>query len=285
MQVYKTIFALFFILGTASANYSQTCICTPADSSVFEEKMEFAKTRDLFGKPTKEIFFEIAKSFIGTEYKAHTIENENGEKLKINFTGLDCYTFVETSLAFARIIHNGDTTFAALLREIENIRYRNGKRNGYASRLHYFTDWIYDLSARGIIRDKTKDIGGYPYEKKIDFMSAHPNAYAQLKDNPQLTDSIKFVEQKMNARDIYYIPQDCIENAESKIESGDIIAITTSVKGLDVSHVGIAYKKEGKVFLLHAPNVGYKVQISEKPLDEYIRSHKIQTGIIVAEPL
>jgi hypothetical protein len=36
---------------------------------------------------------------------------------------------------------------------------------------------------------------------------------------------------------------------------------------------------------MHAPNVGYKVQITEVPLHDYLAQNAKQTGIIVAEPL
>ncbi len=282
------LFAIVFVstFFFASHLFSQTLIYSASDSLIYKEKISFAKKENLFDKPLRTVFVEIAKSFVGTDYKAHTIETEGAEKLKVNLSGLDCYTFVETSLAIARTIRKKDTTFAAFLKETENLRYRGGKLNGYVSRLHYFTDWIYDLSERGIVRDKTREIGGIPYDKKIDFMSTHANAYPQLKENPEFADSIAKTEREISSREIFYVPQEKIAEAENGIESGDIIAIATSIGGLDVSHVGIALKKkDGRVYLLHAPNVGYKVQISEKPLAEYILGHKSQIGIIAAEVL
>jgi len=38
---------------------------------------------------------------------------------------------------------------------------------------------------------------------------------------------------------------------------------------------------DGRIHLMHAPNVGYKVQITEKPLADYIKGNKKQTGIMV----
>ncbi len=277
----KIIYACFIFFAIASAVSGQ--IYERSDSLIFNEKITLARKTNLFDEPAKTVFLEIAKSFVGTQYKAHSIETKGKEKLKICFTGLDCYTFVETSLAFSRIICRKDTTFEALLNEIKNVRYRNGKLNGYVSRLHYFTDWIYDLEQRKIIRNVTKKIGGEPYDKKINFMSSHPGAYSQLNENPSFIDSIKNIEEKISRRKLYYIPQEKIASMEDKIESGDIIAITTNISGLDVSHVGIAIRlNDNRVHLLHAPNVGRKVQISEKPLAEYVNAHKIQNGIIVA---
>jgi hypothetical protein len=76
-----------------------------------------------------------------------------------------------------------------------------------------------------------------------------------------------------------------IEKNESKIQSGDIIGITTNITGLDISHTGIAIRMDdGRIHLMHAPNIGFKVQITDKPLSNYILGNKKQTGIIVLRP-
>ncbi len=192
---------------------------------------------------------------------------------------------METSLAISRLICLGKNSFDDFLKQIEILRYRSGKLNGYTSRLHYFTDWIYNLQKRGIVIDVTKKLGGVPYRKTIDFMSSHSSLYDKLKDNSQNIEKIRKIEKQISSREKFYIPQDKIELSENKIKNGDIIAITTDIKGLDVSHVGIALKINGKIHLLHAPNVGKKIQVTEKPLAEYIKSHSNQTGIIVVRVL
>ena len=117
-------------------------------------------------------------------------------------------------------------------------------------------------------------------------MSTHTSSYKQLKTNPTFVKEIKEIENVINARDYYYIPQESIQQIESKIQNGDILGITTNITGLDISHTGIAYRTDdGRIHLMHAPNVGYKVQISEKPLAEYIKGNKKQTGIMVLRPL
>ncbi len=286
MKTKNHIVLILFLLAFEFNSFAQNVIYEPSESIIFSEKIELAKKENLFDKPINTVLTEIAKSFIGTEYGAHTIENYDAEKLKINFRQLDCYTFVETSLAIARVIKKkANPTFNDCLNEIRNIRYRNGKIENYASRLHYFTDWIYDLQKRGIIRDITLEIGGVPYEKKINFMSEHVLAYPQLNGDSSLADSIREIEKNISARKYFYIPQDEIASIESKINSGDIIAITTDIVGLDISHVGIAVRENKRIHLLHAPNIGFKVQISELPLADYIKSHKRQTGIMVVRAI
>ncbi|MGE5409683.1 MAG: N-acetylmuramoyl-L-alanine amidase-like domain-containing protein, partial [Clostridiales bacterium] len=90
----------------------------------------------------------------------------------------------------------------------------------------------------------------------------------------------------INSRNYSYIPKKDVKSIESKIENGYLIAITSGVEGLDIAHVGIAVKMDdGRIHFMHAPIVGAKVQITEKPLADYLMKNKSQTGIMVLKPL
>lgn len=255
---------------------------TDKDIELCNERFQLAVDKELVSKPINEVIVEIGKTFLGTEYVAHTLEKEGDEQLVINLTGLDCTTFLETSLAFARCIKKGKTSFEDYQRELAFIRYRDGKIEGYPSRLHYFSDWIFNNQQKQVIKDITKEIGGKPITFKVGFMSENPNVYKQLKNNPKFVSIIKKQEQEINNRQYYYIPKNDIEKFESKIQSGDLIALTTTDKGLDIGHVGIAVKSSsGRIHFMHAPLAGAKVQITETPLSDYTKKIKKHSGIIV----
>lgn len=277
----KKMFLFVFVLWLSSHGFAQT-IYTQKDVDLCNSKFQLAVDKNLSSLPVNQIIIEIGKSFLGTDYIANSLEKGEEEKLVVHLTGLDCYTFLESSLVFARCIKEGKKSFDDYQNELTNIRYRNGKRGEYPSRLHYFSDWIFDLNKRGIGKDITKEIGGKPYDKKINFMSAYVDAYRQLKSNPKYVGEIAEIEKEISSRKYFYIPQEEILKVEDKIQSGDIIGITTNVEGLDIAHTGIAIRMEdGRIHLMHAPNVGYKVQITEKPLSDYIKGNKKQTGIMV----
>ncbi|MBI1938496.1 MAG: DUF1460 domain-containing protein [Ignavibacteriales bacterium] len=269
------------ILFVGSAVYSQT-IYTQSDVEICNSKFQLAVNENLSAKPINEIIIEIAKSFIGTDYAAGSLEKGESEQLVVYLTGLDCYTFLESAIVFARSIKNGKTNFDNYQQELENIRYRSGELKEYPSRLHYFSDWIFEMNKRGIGKDVTKELGGIPYDKKINFMSTHVDSYKQLKNNPRFVKEIEAIEKEISARNYFYVPEDDIEEIEDKIQSGDILGVTTNIVGLDISHTGIAIRMDdGRIHLLHAPNVGYKVQISEKPLADYLKANKKQSGVMV----
>ncbi|KAF0152425.1 MAG: lipoprotein [Ignavibacteria bacterium] len=264
-----------------STLYTQS-LYTQKDVDICNTKFKLAVDGKLAAKPINEIVVEIGRSFIGTDYAANTLEKGEKESVVINLEGLDCYTFVESTLALAICVKNRKTSFNDFLKQIENLRYRGGEMKDYPSRLHYFSDWIFDVAKRGIGEDVTQEIGGVLIKKRINFMSNNVDSYKRLKENPKFVEEVIKTEKEITKRDYYWIPQSKIASLENKIYSGDIIAITTSVEGLDIAHVGIAVRKQnGRVHFMHAPIVGKKIEITEKPLTDYIAGNKKQNGIMV----
>ncbi len=254
--------------------------CTAENKTRCEAQLSWLAESGLSEKPINEIAVAVGRQLLGTPYVASTLEIEGAEQLVVDLSGLDCTTFLENVLVFSRLARQGKYGFDDFTRELEYLRYRDGQRDAYPSRLHYFTDWIYDNQEKGIIRDVSLEIGGKPYEKHIDFMSTHRSAYRQLVDE-RFYQAIQQAEDDLNTRDFCYIPKAELRALESGIRDGDLIAITTSIPGLDVVHTGFAIWKNGRVHLFHASSSNKKVEISEKPLAEYLAANKSQSGVIV----
>ncbi|MFA7361376.1 MAG: N-acetylmuramoyl-L-alanine amidase-like domain-containing protein [Candidatus Kapaibacterium sp.] len=233
-----------------------------------------------------EIIATVGKSFLGVEYAAGTLDrNVNEEELVIMISGLDCVTFVENVIAISCIIKKGKADFESYKNELQKIRYRNGEINGYPSRLHYFTDWIYDNQQKGLIKDITEEISGIPYNKKINFMTSHTSSYMQLDGNNEYICEMEAIEANMNTRSLYYIKKGDVDDFYDKLQTGDIIATTTNIEGLDVTHTGFIYKENGKTKFMHASITKGEIVISSEELKEYLKSNKKQTGIIIARPI
>ena len=117
-------------------------------------------------------------------------------------------------------------------------------------------------------------------------MTAYPQYYKHLKEHPEFILVIKKQEEEINKREHYFIPQEKIAEIENKIKNGDLLVFTSSVKGLDVNHVGIAIRMDhGRIHILHAPIEGSPVQITDLPLAEYVMKIEKDTGIIVVRAL
>ncbi len=255
-----------------------------ADGKHIHEVFGLAAGKQLYGKPIGLVMAAVGKSFIGTPYAANTLEAAGEERLIVNLEGMDCVTFVENTLALSRCIRSQRENVDAFRRQLQLIRYRSGDIHGYPSRLHYFSDWILDNTAKKVVRDIAGELGGVVYDKEINFMSTHRTAYKQLADENALSE-MKRVEGSLNSRKKYYLPKDKLKDVERRIADGDIIAITTSVQGLDVSHTGLALYTGSRLHFLHAPITGEAVQVSAKPFVEYMNASAKYTGVMIARPV
>jgi hypothetical protein len=271
-----------FLLGEVLYGQAQPVSCSPEGRRVFERLM-----RDLpahKGLPVGEATVLAGKALLGTPYRANTLEVSGEEPLVVNFSGLDCTTFVENALVLGRMMVLGQADWEAYLRALEEVRYRGGERAGYPSRLHYFSEWIHDNARKGLVSDITPELGGVLVSKAIDFMGTHRERYPLLAQE-DIYGEILQMERGLRGVPLYVLPRDEVAARETKLRDGDIIALATDIPGLDVTHTGIALRlADGRIHLLHASTQG-QVMITEEPLADYLEKVSRNTGIMVARPL
>ena len=280
MKIRNSITLLVVLFGWMSQ--AQQITCSPKDRPLFDTKMSSLESID--ASNLGDTIAAVGQSFLGTPYVEKTLEVGDTETLVVNFSGLDCTTFVENVMVFTSLLKKQQNDFEDFTEELETVRYRNGEMNGYPSRLHYFTGWIRNNEKKGLVKDITADLGGVELEKPINFMGTHRNLYPFLSSDENFK-AILDVEKELAKEKICYLPQNQIESKEQLIKSGDIIALATSIKGLDVTHTGIAiHQPDGRLHLLHASSKNGEVEISELPLVDYLKNIKSNIGIIVVRP-
>ncbi|MRT94055.1 N-acetylmuramoyl-L-alanine amidase-like domain-containing protein [Ancylomarina sp. 16SWW S1-10-2] len=260
---------------------TEDCQVDSIDLDILNSLNQIAKNLQYDSLTTEDQIIEIGKLFLQTPYVGGTLENNVNEELVINLHQLDCTTYLENVLALSQTLKQSQVSTSNFSKNIELIRYRNGQLNDYTSRLHYFTDWIINNEKKRLVKNITQEIGGEPYFKTINFMSSHVSSYPALVKDSSLIEKIKETEKRLNSQQHFYIPENKIQQVEDKIHNGDFIAITTRIKGLDVSHTGIAIHINERLHLMHASSNAKKVVISELPLAEKIQKNSLQTGIIV----
>lgn len=276
--IYLLLFSCFFIFRGLAAD---KIYYTDEDRAIFNRYVaEVGADKSL---PTGELMVKTARFFLGTPYVAATLEKEP-ETLVINLREMDCTTLVENTLALTRTIQSGAPTFENFCKNLQQLRYRNGEIHDYTSRLHYTTDWIYENQRKGIVQDVTSDAGGVVLPIDLSFMSTHPESYKPLKENPGLTAIIAAKEKEINTRTYYYIPETEINRCVAGMDNGDIVCFVTTIKGLDISHVGIIYRVGDKLTFIHASTTQKKVVVNEAPLQDYVESLKRNSGIMVVRP-
>ena len=257
-------------------------VCQTADSTKLQAILDlFQNKKDL---PIGELVVAVGKQFLEVPYVSHSLEHGQEEPLTINLHELDCTTFAETALALARTIKAPESNIQHFAHELEKIRYRDGKRDGYPSRLHYFSDWIFNNEQKGIVDQPAKEFGK-PLEIQVNFMSSHPKSYSVLKENPNLVPEIANQEKTISSRHYFYIPKNEISANEKFLKDGDIIGIVTNIKGLDIAHVGILAEVNGHMHLLNASTLHNKVVISNLILVDFLNRKKSYTGIMISRPV
>jgi hypothetical protein len=247
--------------------------CRPVEKEVAVSKKNISTEQQAV--PIGQRLIKAAQEHLGKPYIGHTLDKTMEEKLVVRMDGFDCTTLVETVVAEVLLPMD-------IKAHVQKTRYRNGEITDYASRIHYFTEWIYENQKNGIVTDLTPSIPcSKPYAFTANFMSKNRTKYNQLKTDDVQLQKIKDMEARINKYAWMYIPKSEINKCKSEINHGDIVVITTNISGLETSHLGFAYKKGEEIHLLHASSDEKKVVITAKTLQSYLMSNSKQTGIMV----
>jgi len=263
---------------------------TPPDSATaarFAAAMQYGRAQADSTRSIGALMQALGHHFRGRPYLDGTLDTGSTESLVVRLDGFDCVTFIETTLALARGVAAGDTTYAGFARRLAEQRYRGGTLQGYCSRLHYFTEWLTDNEKKGIVDRLDDTLGGRRMPNTLDFMSTHRSSYDRFATNDSLYACVQTMEDSLRAqqeaRPVRYVPQDSIRAVYDRLRAGDIVGVATSIDGLDISHTGLVYAHDnGAKGFLHASLSDGVVVLPD--LQRYIQKIDHQIGIVVARP-
>lgn len=292
--------ASFTTLGllAASALSSQTLGAAEASSAI-----EAFKGEDVFHRilanalenkwqdlPIGQCMTKVAHELEGTPYVGFTLELDKDKELcAVNLMGLDCVTFCEDTLDFSRMLKLGGRTPADMLKQVTLTRYRGGTIGDFTTRLHYTNDWMYDNEKKGVVKVLSPELpGAAKFTQKVGIMSEKPNNYRQLKAHPEMVSTIKKYEDKINARDTMFIPMDALDEAMSKLQTGDIVGVSTTADGIDIAHTGLCIADEsGMIHFMDASSSKSKMKVTFEPgpISKAFNWSDKLTGAVFARPL
>lgn len=255
----------------------QGVVCAAADA---------AEVQRLLADKSLKTPLDFARKFLGRPYVAATLEVADPEQVVVNLQGLDCATLVETSQALAMTRREGKTDVASYTRNLEKIRYFDGKNRGYTSRLHYLSFWMADLTKRKVAKEVLLPQSlTQPLEIRLNYMSMHADAYPFLKNHPERVREIAQLERKYSGKVGRFLPKSNAGLSRQQlgaIHDGDIITVVTQKAGLDYSHQGIAFwGNDGKLHMLHASSERKRVIADERTLEDYLKRISHAKGIRV----
>ncbi len=249
----------------------------PADELLFNQKIKLIDSTVNLTAAT----LRIARSWLGSPYVHGTLDHSDEEQLVVNLRQLDCWTYIEASLALALTAKDSLPSFSRYTFYLRQLRYHKGMVDGYGSRLHYFSDWVLQADSLGYVKDITREIGGVPLKKEITYMTDHARLYPKLTD-PKQKQQVEAAQKRISAHDWYFIPKKNVLKATEHIKDGDIIILTSSRKDLDVEHQGFAVRgADGYIHLMHASSTGGKVILSTRTLHYYLERLPAMSGIMV----
>ncbi|HEU5313916.1 MAG TPA: N-acetylmuramoyl-L-alanine amidase-like domain-containing protein [Candidatus Udaeobacter sp.] len=294
MRGRKVFIPLFLLYSVAFASESRLPF-----STVFKGQDQFnrlvakAKAGNWKALPIGERTAAVGQALVGTRYKHFTLEIDNRiESPSVNFQGMDCWTFFEIALSFARMLNEPEANWTPerLLHYIELDRYRGGECTGaYLSRLHYLEDWLYDNDRRGLVEDLTRELGGRSVPHSAREMTAGWRHYRYLAANRSLLGPLARMEANVSSRPLHEILKDRVAGIEPKLRSGDIIGIISRDRsGLySTAHVGLALRTgDGVLHFMHASSPSnYGRVVVDSQLSKYLYRYRSDSGILVARPL
>ena len=294
MRCWKTLIPLVLICSVASAIETRLPFSTVfRGQDQFNRLVAKAKSANWAALPIGERTAAVGQALVGTRYKHFTLEIDNRiESPSVNFQGMDCWTFFEIALGFARMLNEPESNWTPerLLHYIEIDRYRSGECTGeYLSRLHYLEDWLYDNDRRGLVGDLTRSLGGRSVPHSAREMSVGWRHYRYLAANRSLLGPLARMEANVSSRPLYEIPKNRVAGIEPKLRSGDVIGIISRDRnGLySTAHVGLALRtSDGVLHFMHASSPGNsgRVIVDAQP-SKYLYRYRTDSGILVGRPL
>ena len=293
MRMWRALVPLYLICSIAFGSESRLPFNT-----VFQGQEQFnrlvakAKAGNWKGLPIGERTAAVGQALVGTRYKHFTLEIDNRiESPSVNFQGVDCWTFFEIALGFARMLNEPESNWTPerLLYYIELDRYRGGQCTGeYLSRLHYLEDWLYDNNRRGLVEDLTRDLGGRSVPHSAREMSTGWRHYRYLAANRSLLGPLGRMEANVSSRPLYHVPKSQVAAIEPKLRSGDIIGVISRERnGLySTAHVGLALRtSDGVLHFMHASSPSnYGRVVIDDELSKYLYRYRSDSGILVGRP-
>jgi hypothetical protein len=294
MRGFRILVPLLFVFSSVAVAESRLPFSTVFKGGAqFDRLVATARSENWKSLPIGERTAAVGQALVGTRYKHFTLEIDNRiEAPSANFAGMDCWTFFEISLAFARMLDEPESNWTpeGLLHYIEIDRYRAGQCTGeYLSRLHYLEDWLADNDRRGLVSDLTTELGGSSVPHSAREMTIGWRHYRYLAANRSLLRPLAQMEARVSSHPLYQIPKSRVARIESKLRSGDIIGIVSRDRsGLySTSHVGLALRSsDGVLHFMHAssPSNSGRVVVDSR-LSGYLARYRTDSGVLVARPL
>lgn len=221
---------------------------------------------------------DIAERFIG-KLRDNVIEKDSAGGVTLHTGRFDDITFLNTVTALARVSTSpGHKRINEIMSELENIGYRRGRENGFASGMIYFSDWAVDNKARNNVTECTERYSDNFRTKSLDKVTRNRSVYRALKDSSAF-EAQKMVEMGFRTHKVPHLKR---EQAMSKevledMRDGDIVVLLTPDPETDALEIGIVRKRDDGFHLIHPSSETGTVIEEKENLGRYIKRNAKRT--------
>jgi len=271
-----------FLCGLSAVAGSARSGQAPAKLAAWYEALGEPRPSESFGS----YLARAARIQHGVKY-AEISPRPGIETLEIDLDAFECVSFIESTLAVARCGWSAERNERCFVRELEATRYRNGRMTDYASRLHYFVDWISDNESRGRLSNLTASLGGEPMRKDFFYISERvlKPASSNQEGLASLAQEIQATEARLSSTPHSVLMRESAPQILSQLEDGDLLAFVRERPGMLVHHAGFVYWANGAPRLLHASSYHGRVVITVRDVTNYLLRRPERRGVIVARPI
>lgn len=206
----------------------------------------------------------LSAGFMDTPYAANTLGGgpSQPETLVVRFDAVDCFTLLDYVEALRR-----SAAPEEFRQRLIEVRYQGG-RIAWETRRHFFSDWV--AAGNDRVVDVTAAVGGR-------------HAQPALKTLNRRDDGTRYLPGvAVRDRLVHFIPAAGIEESVlARLRPGDYLGIYAVEPGLDVTHVGVVVKGDGRLLLRHASSRRDAGRVIDSILTDYLRG---TPGIVVFRP-
>jgi hypothetical protein len=236
--------------------------------------------------PVPDLIAFYGRKQLGIPYVGGLLEVPPVETLVVTLQGSDCVLYVEYTLALTVTTLTGSLNYADFLEHLALFRYYDGSVDGYASRQHYFSDWLRSNEQKDLLEIMFQQEGSgtraLPRLSALTFMSRNRNSYRQLAASDSLFARISQREAELNSLPgLIYIPEARIHEFESDLQTGDIVGFVSTLDGLDIAHTALVKREGNRVGFYHASTTGSVIE-DPKTVASYTIDRRNVKGIVVA---
>ncbi|MEN9990863.1 MAG: hypothetical protein RLZZ224_565 [Verrucomicrobiota bacterium] len=257
----------------------------------FQQMVKKAQAERWRDRPLGQRTVLAARALLGTRYVNFTLEvDDHIESPVVNLHAMDCWTFYENALGFARMLREKPGPYRPddLLRMVELERYRQGKCDGsYLSRMHHLEEVFADNQRRGLAEHVTRELpGAVRLRKEVTEMTEQWQSYRYLKANPSLLKPMAQIEKRISSLPVHHVPKHRVREVEALLQDGDICAITTTHPFQYTCHVGLIMRLRGRAYFMHATSSRDKGRctVLDKPITDYLQENPSHAGIVICRP-